>query len=110
MAKLATERGMRVDTRLVITAAREGDAVARRILAEAGAHLGLAVAGLVSALNPELVVVGGGGSYAGDFLLEPMRAVVREKAMPGPAEVVRIVAAELGNDAGLVGAASLVWR
>ncbi|HYF77190.1 MAG TPA: ROK family protein, partial [Symbiobacteriaceae bacterium] len=67
-------------------------------------------AGLVSALNPELIVVGGGGSHAGDFVLEPMRQAIAAKAMPGPCDVVRIVAAELGNDAGLIGAASLVWR
>ncbi len=102
--------GEKVDARLVITAAKDGDEPARAILAEVGRHLGLAIAQLVSALNPELVVVGGGGAYAGDFLLEPAREVVRTKAMPGPADVCKIVPAELGNDAGLIGAASLVWR
>lgn len=110
MAERAREQGGKVDARLVIMAARAGDEPARTILRVVGEHLGHAVAGLVSALNPELVVVGGGGSHAGDFVLEPMRATVRAKAMPGPADVVRIVAAELGNDAGLIGAASLVWR
>ncbi|HLN64840.1 MAG TPA: ROK family protein [Symbiobacteriaceae bacterium] len=102
--------GEKVDARLVITAAKDGDGPARAILAEVGRHLGQAIAQLVSALNPELVVVGGGGAYAGDFLLEPAREVVRTKAMPGPADVCKIIPAELGNDAGLIGAASLVWR
>lgn len=102
--------GAKVDARLVITAAKAGDAPARAILSEVGTHLGNALAGLVSVLNPELIVVGGGGSHAGDFVLEPVRQVIAAKAMPGPAEVVRVVPAELGNDAGLIGAASLVWR
>jgi hypothetical protein len=44
------------------------------------------------------------------MLLEPLRAVVAAKGMPEPTAVARIVQAELGNDAGLIGAASLVWR
>lgn len=109
MAEKAAQ-GTKIDARLVIYAAREGDAVAQGILREVGIHLGNAVAGLVAALNPEMVVIGGGASHAGDFIFEPMRQVVAAKCMPGPASVVRIVAAELGNDAGLIGAASLVWR
>ncbi|HYG56822.1 MAG TPA: ROK family glucokinase [Symbiobacteriaceae bacterium] len=110
MAERAKEQGGKVDARLVITAARAGDEPARKVLRDAGEHLGLLLAGLVTALNPELVVVGGGGSHAGDFVLEPARELVRARAMPGVADVVRIVPAELGNDAGLIGAASLVWR
>jgi glucokinase len=112
-APLMAERaqnGEKVDARLVITSARTGDEPAQAILREAGQHLGHTMAQLVSALNPELIVVGGGGAYAGDFLLEPAREVVRATAMPGPASVCRVVPAELGNDAGLIGAASLVWR
>ncbi|HEY3365012.1 MAG TPA: ROK family protein [Symbiobacteriaceae bacterium] len=110
LARMATAQEGRVDARLVITAARAGDEPAREILAEAGRHLGRVLAGLVTALNPELIVVGGGASHAGDFLLEPCRQVVREKTMPGPGGVVRIVRAALGNDGGLIGAASLAWR
>lgn len=110
MAGQAAASGGKIDARLVITAAKAGDGPAQAILAEVGTHLGNAMAMLVSALNPELIVVGGGGSHAGDFVLEPVRQVIRSKAMPGPAELVRVVPAELGNDAGLIGAASLVWR
>lgn len=110
LAARAEAAGGRIDARLVITAAAEGDPQARAILSEAGRYLGYAAAGLVSALNPELVVVGGGVSVAGEMLLAPMREQVRAKAMPGPGAVVRLVAASLGNDAGLIGAASLVWR
>lgn len=110
LAKLAQEQQGHVDARLVITAAQKGDQPAQAILREAGEHLGMVLAGLVSALNPELIVVGGGASRAGDFLLEPMRRVIHENAMPGPVAVSQVVTAQLGNDAGLIGAASLVWR
>jgi len=110
MARLSAGQAGRVDARVVIAAAREGDAAASAILRRAGAYLGQAAAMLVSALNPALIVVGGGGAYAGDLLLEPMRRAIAEQAMPGPAGVVRVVQAALGNDAGLIGAATLAWR
>lgn len=110
IAQVAQEFGGRVDARTVIVAAQRGDAAAQVILREVGEHLGLMGAILVSALNPELVVIGGGASRGGEFLLEPMRQVIRTRALSGPADVVQVVAATLGNDAGLIGAASLVWR
>ncbi|MFZ5827573.1 MAG: ROK family protein [Bacillota bacterium] len=110
MERLAREHGGRVDARVVILAAREGEEAARAILRSAGEYLGLASAALISALNPELIVVGGGASQGGEFLLEPMRQVIARRAMPGPSETAKVVAATLGNDAGLIGAASLVWR
>lgn len=109
MARIAREQG-HVDARVVITAANEGDEAARGILRQVGEYLGLASASLVSALNPELIVVGGGASRGGEFVLEPMRQVIATRAMPGPSDMVKVVAATLGNDAGLIGAASLVWR
>lgn len=109
MARIAREQG-HVDARVVITAANEGDEAARTILRQVGEYLGLASAALVSALNPELIVVGGGASRGGEFILEPMRQVIARRAMPGPSDIVKVVAATLGNDAGLIGAASLVWR
>lgn len=110
IAREAAQQGGRVDARAVIYAARGGDAAALAILREAGEHLGLAAAILVSALNPELILVGGGASKAGEMLLEPMRRVIAARAMPGPAKLVQVAEATLGNDAGLIGAASLVWR
>lgn len=109
MARIAQEQG-HVDARVAILAAQQGDEAAIAILRQAGEYLGWASAMLVSALNPELIVIGGGASKGGEFLLEPIRQVIARRAMPGPREVVKVVAATLGNDAGLIGAASLVWR
>lgn len=109
LAKRAAEMG-KVDARLVIYAAREGDEVALSILQTVANHLGKVLGGLVSALNPEAIVIGGGGSAAGELLLEPLRAVIKTRALPDPAEYVKVRTATLGNDAGLIGAAGLVLR
>ncbi len=93
---------------LVTRAAEQGDDAARGILAEAGRRLGEGIAGLVNVLDPQIVVVGGGAIVAGDLLLEPARMAFRE-AVEGPdyRPRVPIVPAQLGNDAGAVGAAAL---
>jgi glucokinase len=98
----------KVTGRLVTDAAKQGDDAARRILSEAGRRLGEGIAGLVNVLDPQIVVVGGGAIVAGDLLLDPAKASFRE-AVEGPEHrpPVPLVPAELGNDAGAVGAAAL---
>ena len=93
---------------LVTQAAKQGDDAAKRILAEVGRRLGQGIAGLVNVLDPQIVVVGGGAIVAGDLLLDPARAAFLD-AVEGPEYRPRvpIVPAELGNDAGAVGAAML---
>ncbi|MFN2590535.1 MAG: ROK family protein, partial [Actinomycetota bacterium] len=97
-----------IDGRLVTTAAKEGDPVAIDVLSEVGRRLGEGIAGLVNVLDPDRVVVGGGAIVAGDLLLEPARRAFRHtvEAVEHRPEVP-IVAAELENDAGAVGAADL---
>jgi glucokinase len=92
----------------VTAAAKRGDEPSIRLLAEVGRRLGEGIAGLVNVLDPQLVVVGGGAIEAGDLLLEPARVAFRT-AVEGPDHRPRvpIVAAQLGNDAGAVGAAVL---
>jgi glucokinase len=67
--------------------------------------LGIAVANLAHLLNPDTVVFAGGLSGAGDLLFVPLRAEFRRRAFPRAYGALRIVMAELGDDAGLVGAA-----
>jgi predicted NBD/HSP70 family sugar kinase len=88
----------------VIRRAREGDAGCRRVIADAGRHIGVAVASLCNLLNPERIVVGGGLADSGDLLLEPMRDVVSRFAIPTAAESVTIVKGELGARAQVLGA------
>jgi glucokinase len=92
----------------VTDAAREGDDEATAWLADVGDWLGVGVANLAAALDPNVVVVGGGLCDAGDLLLEPARAAfARSLTGRGHRPHARIVAAGLGADAGLIGAADL---
>jgi glucokinase len=65
---------------------------------------GTGIASFVNVFNPELVVIGGGFARAGDLLFEPARKVVAERALLPAREIVRIVPALLGPEAGLIGA------
>ena len=85
--------------------AHEGDDAALEALAVVGRHLGAGLVSLVNALNPEVIVIGGGAVAAGDLLIEPARAVVAERALPPAREVVEIVPAHFGAESGMLGAA-----
>ena len=93
------------DAHLLVRLAEEGDARARAVIAEIGRRLGAGIGSLVNIFNPELVVIGGGFAAAGDFLLDPAREVVAREALPPARDLVRIVRAELGTEAGVIGAA-----
>jgi glucokinase len=93
---------------MVSQAAEEGDLLARRAFASVGEWLGVGVSNLVAAFDPEVVVVGGGVSAAGDRLLEPARAALaRSLVGGGHREIPRFVRARFGPEAGAVGAADL---
>jgi glucokinase len=108
IARLAEGVPERVTGSLVTRAALDGDDTARAILAKVGRRLGEGIAGLVNVLDPQVVVVGGGAIAAGDLLLEPARrSFAATVEGPDARPAVPIVPAELGNDAGVVGAAAL---
>ena len=90
---------------MVTELAREDDPVAREAIERIGEALGVGLVSLVNIFNPEVAVVGGGVSAAGELLLEPARRLVRERALAPGAEAVRIEPAAFGPEAGLVGAA-----
>ena len=97
--------GPEADAPVLVERARAGDEDARAALARIGGSLGVAIASLVNVFDPELVVVGGGfGAAAGDLVLEPARAAARAEAIFPANRGLRIVPAELGSEAGLVGA------
>jgi glucokinase len=89
----------------LVAAARDGNEAALHALHELGRRLGAGIGSLVNVFNPELVVIGGGFADALDLMLEAAQEVVAEEALPPGRDLVRIVPAELGPDAGLVGAA-----
>jgi predicted NBD/HSP70 family sugar kinase len=91
----------------VVTLAAGGDPGCRRVIADAGQHIGRAVAMLCNLLNPARVIVGGDLSGAGDLLLEPLRAALRRYAIPSAAQDVEVRAGELGERAEVRGAVAL---
>lgn len=103
--KLAQEVfGPAVDAHRLVRLANEGEQRAIEILDGIGRHLGAGIGSLVNIFNPELVVIGGGFAAAGDFILDPAREIVAREGLAGAGERVRIVRAELGTAAGLIGA------
>jgi len=94
----------KITARDVATAARKGDLIAQQILAQAGSHIGIAIAGLVNLFNPGLVIIGGGVAQTGDILLEPMRQAVQRRSLPAATRVVRITTSMLGRRSSSMGA------
>lgn len=94
----------------VSAAARQGDPVAREVWEETVDALGSGLTSLVNVLEPELVVLGGGVTRAGDQLLEPVRRTVAARAMGPAARTARIVPASGGDRAGVLGAAAIAFE
>lgn len=98
----------RVTGAAVTDAAHRGDVLAVHVLAEAGTWLGVGIASLVNALDPEVVIVGGGALDAGALLLDPAVEAYHDRVVARQhRDVPPVVRAELGDDAGLIGAALL---
>jgi glucokinase len=100
----AAAAGRVVDARLAVDLAAAGSGDARDLLERVGSVLGEGIATLVNVFNPEVVVLGGGFARAGELLFEPARRVVAERALAPARDIVRIVPALLGAEAGLIGA------
>lgn len=110
ITRLVEEELKKVTAKVVAQAAHEGDPLANSIFKEAGFYIGLGIANLLHTLNPQLVILGGGVSKAGDLLFEPIRATVRARTMLSYQEGLRIVTAALRDDVGLLGAAAFVLK
>lgn len=98
--------GENVDGHAVTDAALAGDTTAVAVFELIGSRLGVALSSFANIFQPDAIVVGGGVIAAGDLLLEPARNEVRERALR-PMSETPILAATLGNDAGMIGAAAL---
>lgn len=90
--------------------AREGDAEAADVMTKLGRRLGAGIGSLVNIFQPEVVVIGGGFMEAGDLLLPPAKEIVAREALAPGRDLVRIVPAELGPKAGLVGAGLIAFE
>jgi glucokinase len=88
-------------------AARSGDVIARGVWEAVGAEVGAALASIVWLLNPDTIVIGGGVAKARELLFEPILKSLRERTLSVFHEHLRVVAATLDNDAGIIGNAAL---
>jgi glucokinase len=98
--------GAEIDGRAVTDAALEGDEVARNTVALIGQRIGVALSSLANIFEPDLFVLGGGVMRVGELLLESARRELRVRALP-PQDETRVVAAQLGPEAGMIGAATM---
>lgn len=91
-------------------AARAGDASVLAAIEHAGQWLGIAAANLITALHPELIVIGGGVAELGDLLLDPVRETIRSSVRMLPIDSVRVERSQLGDRAGLLGGIALAMN
>lgn len=96
----------RITAETVYEAIIAGDLYAKEVMRETAKFLGTGIANLINILNPEMVVISGGVTRAGEHLFEPLRAEVRRRAFREAADHCRIVGSELGDMVGVVGAAA----
>ncbi|MDR0840484.1 MAG: ROK family protein [Christensenellaceae bacterium] len=98
----------RMTAKLAIDCAKAGDAAAKQVFDAYVGHLGSVVVSIIHMLDPEVIAIGGGVCRAGDFLFDPLREDVRAKCFFG--SYAKICAAQLGNEAGIIGAAMLHYN
>jgi len=103
--------GPSADAHRLIRLAAEGDETARAILADIGRYLGSGMGSFVNIFAPDLLVIGGGFGVAGwEFLVPSAEEVLRREALRPMRDIVRVVRAELGTAAGLIGAAFVAFE
>ncbi|MBE0596397.1 MAG: ROK family protein, partial [Desulfuromonadales bacterium] len=107
---LATLSEAELTSHSVALAARDGDAVSLAALEEAGVRLGQVLAGVVNLRNLDAVVITGGASESLDLMRPALEAEIRLRTFSVPAARLRIVRGELGDDAGILGAARIAWE
>ena len=106
LAKNSGGDAEKIDAKFVVDCVRAGDDTARAVFSEYLRHLAATCASIFNLLDPEVLAIGGGLCAAGDLLFEPLRALVNERCFYHAAHGA-LVPAQLGNDAGMIGAAML---
>ncbi len=119
IVRIATERiskgeasslcGLDLTGEMVVKAAIDGDLLANQVIESAGSYLGMAIASLVHLFDPQVVIIGGGISNAGELILEPARRALSEYSMADYRNRARIVQSELGDNSGIMGAIAFAW-
>lgn len=104
------DEGLAVTSKDIFQAAEAGDPFGKRVVNQVCDYLGTAAGNIANILNPSSIILGGGVSAAGEFLRSQVETYFKVTAFPSMKETTKIKLATLGNDAGVLGAASLVIR
>lgn len=96
----------RITPEVVYQAALSGDTIAQEIYQRVGHYLGVAIANVIVIIGPRKIVIGGGVSQAGELLFEPIRRTIKSSVFITSTEQIEIVPAQLGINAGIIGAAA----
>jgi glucokinase len=97
-----------ITAEIVGEAASKGDSLAKDVISRAAYYLGIGMVNIVNIFNPQMIILGGGMAGLGDLVIEPGKRMVMERAFSISSRSVRIVTAQLGNEAGVYGAAAFV--
>ncbi|MBR6787212.1 MAG: ROK family protein, partial [Clostridia bacterium] len=97
----------KLNAKIIIDAAKEGDTIANSVFNRYAEYLTIAVNNIISFLDPDMIVLGGGVSHAGEFLLNAVRERLPKYLMFKTLPYAELRQAKLGNDAGIIGAALL---
>jgi glucokinase len=106
---LATLAPDELDASAIAHAARGGDQLALACFAVVGHYLGIAAATIVNLLNLDAIIIAGGVSASFDLFADELQEEIRKRAFALPAARVKVLKGELGDDAGLLGAAAAAW-
>ncbi len=109
LAHMGKKHRQGITAKMIASAAHAGDSLSRIIYEEMGRYLGIGIATLVNIFNPEIVVIGGQVSKAWDLFIPAVRKEIQRRALHVPAQRAALVPARQGDDAGLIGAAYLVF-
>lgn len=109
LLELAEGDSERIDARLVAEAARRGDPIALAVMDRVAYYFSLGIVNVILALTPEMIVLGGGVMKSADLFMPRLRQTIASHAVILPAEKVRLEVAQLGDYAGLYGAAYTIW-
>lgn len=108
VSQLVEGRLDRISIPIIVEAAGKGDRVARQALEETGIYLGIGIANLINAFNPEWIILGGVVSLASDYLLPAIERTIEKRSLVWARRMVRVTASSYGADACVMGGVALV--
>ncbi len=110
LAQYAAADPAAVTPKLIADLARQGDEMCLGVMSDIGLYIGQTLCNAIVLCDPDIILLGGGIAGAGDVLFDPIRRTVKERTPISGFDPSNILPCELGNKAGTVGAAALVWE